>query len=590
MAEPIDINKMEEDFEDEGEEDVEMSEEQVGKEADLTGDGGVIKTTTVLGTGWERPQPGDKVSVHYTGTLEDGTKFDSSVDRGDPFAFDLGKSQVIKGWDVGVATMKKGEKATFKLRAEYAYGERGSPPKIPPNATLLFDVELLSWVSTNDLSPEKDGSIVKHVVEEADMAVWDKPQLADIVTVQLSANVVGETEPFAVPETLEFKVEEGAFCPAVKIAVQDMKKGEAAKLTVAPRYAFGDAGREGCPPGATIEVHLKLVAVKTVKTIDPDHTGAITKTILQDGKAYSQPNDEATVTVSWTGKLADGTVFDKVERAQYVTSNEQFPCDALELAVMSMREGEVAEVAVHDAVYGFGAAGAPPAVPPGALVTYHIELHDFKNGVEAFEMETAAKLDRADKFKLQGNAAFKAGNYRKARRLYEKVESSLSYDDSFGAADKARSRDIKLSCNLNMSAVSLKMGDHRGAASYAGKVLAVRPGHVKALFRRSQAYMETSDFVEAENDMKAAMLEEPDNRDLQLAYRKLKQRMKAHNKKDAKLFGAMFSKVGQLYSDVPTPAPAPAAAEADPGPVPEVEMDVEEDGAADVTVAKPVSA
>jgi len=75
--------------------------------------------------------------VHYTGTLEDGTKFDSSVDRGDPFEFTLGHSQVIKGWDIGVATMKKGEKVQLKLRQDYAYGESGSPPTIPPGATLV---------------------------------------------------------------------------------------------------------------------------------------------------------------------------------------------------------------------------------------------------------------------------------------------------------------------------------------------------------------------------------------------------------------------------------------------------------------------
>lgn len=86
------------------------------------------------------------VVVHYTGTLEDGTKFDSSVDRGDPFEFTLGHSQVIKGWDIGVATMKKGEKVQLKLRQDYAYGESGSPPTIPPGATLVGP-RLVSCVS-----------------------------------------------------------------------------------------------------------------------------------------------------------------------------------------------------------------------------------------------------------------------------------------------------------------------------------------------------------------------------------------------------------------------------------------------------------
>merc|ERR1711871_1316430 len=96
------------------------------------------------GTG-PTPANGDEVVAHYVGTLEDGTKFDSSRDRGDPFKFTIGKGQVIRGWDQGFATMKKGEKAVLTIRSEYGYGENGSPPKIPGGATLKFEVELLSF-------------------------------------------------------------------------------------------------------------------------------------------------------------------------------------------------------------------------------------------------------------------------------------------------------------------------------------------------------------------------------------------------------------------------------------------------------------
>ena len=95
------------------------------------------------GTG-EASKNGDNVSVHYVGTLEDGTKFDSSVDRGIPFSFPLGAGQVIKGWDLGVLGMKVGEKRKLTIPANLAYGETGTPGgPIPPNATLIFEVELL---------------------------------------------------------------------------------------------------------------------------------------------------------------------------------------------------------------------------------------------------------------------------------------------------------------------------------------------------------------------------------------------------------------------------------------------------------------
>ena len=103
----------------------------------------LLMTTTKEGTG-EGAKDGDTLSVHYTGYLEDGTKFDSSVDRGTPFELTLGSGMVIQGWDIGLKGMKQGEVRKLVIPSRYAYGENGFPGVIPPNATLIFEVELVA--------------------------------------------------------------------------------------------------------------------------------------------------------------------------------------------------------------------------------------------------------------------------------------------------------------------------------------------------------------------------------------------------------------------------------------------------------------
>ncbi|MEK7831376.1 MAG: FKBP-type peptidyl-prolyl cis-trans isomerase [Acidobacteriota bacterium] len=113
-----------------------------GGGAEITTSSGLKYVDYKVGNGIS-PSPGKQVTVHYTGTLENGKKFDSSVDRGQPYTFAIGTGGVIKGWDEGVMSMKVGGKRKLIIPSNLGYGTRGSGATIPPNATLLFDVELL---------------------------------------------------------------------------------------------------------------------------------------------------------------------------------------------------------------------------------------------------------------------------------------------------------------------------------------------------------------------------------------------------------------------------------------------------------------
>jgi len=138
-------------------------------------DGGLLKKILVEGTGDECPPEGSSVDVHYVGTLHsDGSKFDSSRDRPGTFTFNVGVGQVIKGWDQGILTMKKGEKAILRCTSDYAYGDSGSPPTIPGGATLNFEVELFSWKEevkpASEMSSEERAAHAMKMKEEGTAA------------------------------------------------------------------------------------------------------------------------------------------------------------------------------------------------------------------------------------------------------------------------------------------------------------------------------------------------------------------------------------------------------------------------------------
>ena len=123
---------------------------------DLTADGGLKKKVITEGSGEVCPGSGVSVQVHYTGTLSsDGKKFDSSRDRDQRFSFNIGRGNVIRGWDEGVATFRKGERSILRCSADYGYGAAGQPPHIPPGAELDFDVELFSWEEATGDKPTR---------------------------------------------------------------------------------------------------------------------------------------------------------------------------------------------------------------------------------------------------------------------------------------------------------------------------------------------------------------------------------------------------------------------------------------------------
>ncbi len=207
----------------------EFSLDEQGRKKIKMFNGQLIKTVIKAGSG-ARPVNGSKVSCHYVGTLLDGTKFDSSRDRGEPFEFTLGKRQVIRGWDAGIATMRPGEVAILTCVPEFAYGEMGSPPAIPPNATLNFEVELLSWTPGIE---HLAGGIVKSIREEGQG--WRTCSAGAVAEVKIVARVKDDTaEPFLETgdDPVKIHLDSPDLPEGIESALFTMKHGETSRFWI----------------------------------------------------------------------------------------------------------------------------------------------------------------------------------------------------------------------------------------------------------------------------------------------------------------------------------------------------------------------
>ncbi|XP_061678000.1 peptidyl-prolyl cis-trans isomerase FKBP4 [Syngnathoides biaculeatus] len=227
-------------------------------------DGGVLKLVKREGTGAEFPMTGDKVFVHYVGTLLDGTPFDSSREGGEKFSFELGKGQVIKAWDIGVATMKEGELCQFICKPEYAYGSAGSPPKIPPNATLVFEVELFDFRG-EDLTEDEDGGIIRRIITRGQG--YAKPNEGASVEVSVEGSCEGRVFD---ERELKFEVGDGdshGLPAGVEKAIMAMEQGEVSLFYIKSKYGFGDTGssKYNIPSGALLQYKIKLTAFEKAK-------------------------------------------------------------------------------------------------------------------------------------------------------------------------------------------------------------------------------------------------------------------------------------------------------------------------------------
>ncbi|KAL2952477.1 hypothetical protein AAZX31_19G113300 [Glycine max] len=438
-----------------GAEDSEFPVKEIGNE-------GLTKRILRKGVTWQSPFSGDEVEVHFRGQVENGAALESSYDKGSRFRFKLGQCEVIKGWDEGVATMKKGGSAIFKIPPNLAYGEEGT---------------------IRDLT--RHGGIKKKIIREGEG--WATPREADEVLVKYEARLENGMLVSKSDQGVEFNVsDDGLGQNSNKITELDGVLPADSNLTC---------------------IKLELVSLKIVTDVTGDKK--ILKKIKKAGEGFDHPNEGSQV------KGEDGTVIEskgsEEEPFELTTQEEPVP-EGLERAIMTTKKGEQ------------------------ALVTEE----------PFWKMDTQEKIEVCERKKHDGNLLFKAENFRRASKKYEKAVKYIEFDHSFSEDEKHRDNTLRLSCNLNNAAGKLKLGEYIEALCTKVLILScptTRPFTIKALYRRCQAYLKTSDLVKAETDIKRALIIDPNNRDIKLECKELKRKQKEYNRHEANIFSTMLSRM-----------------------------------------------
>ncbi|XP_049392373.1 peptidyl-prolyl cis-trans isomerase FKBP62-like isoform X2 [Solanum stenotomum] len=337
-----------------------------------------------------------------------------------------------------------------------------------------------------------------------------------------------------------------------------MRKGEKVNLLIQPQYASVDrdkdseSGVPSIPPSSILSIDLELVSFKPVINVTGDL--GVLKKILKEGEGTLTADEGAAVTIRYTAKLVDGTLlekrgFDGEDALKFITDEEQVVA-GLDQAVSTMKKGEHAIVTVKPD-YGFGNTEVKrdlAMVPPCSTIIFEVEMLEFTKEKDPREMNKHERIQMAQRKKEEGNLLFKNGKYQRAMKKYEKVTDCINEDEHFEDDDQKIVKSLRVSCWLNGAAACLKRNYFQEAIKQCSKVLEVESCNVKALYRRAQAFMETADLHLAELDIKKALEIDPQNREVKLLQKNLKQLQAESNKRDAKLYTTMFARLSNENS------------------------------------------
>lgn len=345
----------------------------------------------------DRPTTGDTVSVHYTGWLSDGSQFDSSRDRGEPYTFQLGVGDVIAGWDEGIALLQPGAKALLIIPPDLGYGDVARGP-LPANSTLTFEVELVTVVGPPEgLGPDDPVQIplafnaddvittdsgLQYVILQAGSG--PAPQPGDNVSVHYTGWLKNgdQFDSSADRDPIRFLLGSGRVIQGWDEGLALLNEGAKALFIIPPNLGYGAAGQGNIPANATLYFQVELVKVEPAPT--PVAVAAADFTTTESGLKYydikvgdgDDTNGATALEIHYTAWVEGGNKFDSSYDRDLpfrFQPNQGMVFPGLEEGVQSMRVGGIRQLVIPPDL-AFGEQGRPPVIPPNATLIFEIEL------------------------------------------------------------------------------------------------------------------------------------------------------------------------------------------------------------------------
>ena len=339
-----------------------------------------------------------------------------------------------------------------------------------------------------------------------------------------------------------------------------MNIGEKCILRCAPDYAYGKNGAGAdIPPNAWLDFECELLSFDDWESFGNNYgisDDDIKKKIIKkpdDSKMDSNyndesPEDESTAIVSFLGKYSkdDGKTFDGMfasgDNVEVVIDDlDEYPLGFIE-CIKELKIGQTVKFKILNVnKYGYGATGNPKlGVPANAKLEYQITLNDFTKAKTKEDCTSKEKIDRALKYKIQGNDAFKKLKYERAIKKYESAVDFLDGNDTENDNELKQINDIKISCYNNQSLVYFKQKEYVKAKEFATKVLDIDGDNIKALLRRGQAKLLSGDWKPAKKDFLIILDKDKNNATAKKLLKTAKIKIKKYNKEQKNLYANMF--------------------------------------------------